>query len=107
MKQANRNKHLTDETRQRRTGSRLMECPFLLRGRCDAKNQRWYLNVLNPEHNHDASDTPAAHPSLRCLDSGQKEEITQLSRVGVPPRTIVTVMQADSAVERPLTVKDV
>ena len=100
-------RELTEENRQRRTGSRLVECPFRATGNCDKRNQRWYLQVMEAEHNHEPSNTPAAHPSLRRLNEEDKTEIAGLSRAGVAPRTIVAAMQGQRPANKPLSVKDI
>ena len=47
--------NLTDENRQRATGTTKISCPFELYGRKRADGF-WYLSVKNSEHNHNASD---------------------------------------------------
>lgn len=45
------------------------------------------------EHNHDASETPRAHPSLRGLNVEQRTEVAAMSQAGVAPRTIAAAMR--------------
>lgn len=66
-----RNKRqLIDEQKQHRTGSRLSNCPFSVVGSCI--RGIWYLCIGNHHLNHDASNSRAAHPSLRRLNKEQK-----------------------------------
>ncbi len=65
------NKHnLTDDIRQRTTGSQLIGCLFMAIG--SESQERWWLSVRVPEHNHEASNNTIQHPSLQRLDQEQR-----------------------------------
>lgn len=97
-----RNKHgVQDNQRCRATGSRLTACPFSVVGNC--VQDVWHLRIRNSHHNHEASTTSVAHPSLRRLNEEQLEDVRQLTRVGAPPRTIVAALRGD-ATETPVPV---
>lgn len=84
--------NLTDETRQRRTGSRLIGCPFELVG---GKNNEgmWELKVKNGEHNHPRSENMAGHPSARRLDEDRFARIRQMSAAGIRPREMISTLR--------------
>ncbi len=101
-----RNKYdLSDETRSRQTGSRLINCPFSVVG--NQIEGRWVVRVRDKEHNHSASSTTAAHPSLRRLTAKQKEEVATLSKAGAAPRTITAALRHDSTSGQILTTRDI
>ncbi|CAG8797364.1 5673_t:CDS:2, partial [Racocetra persica] len=54
--------NLTNETRQRATSTRLIDCPFELYGK-KMKDSQWYLTIKNEKHNHEASQDISDHPS--------------------------------------------
>lgn len=96
---------ITEENRCRQTGTRLVNCPFSALAK--EENGRWYLYTRNAQHNHKPSATQAAHPSLRRLNNEQKTQITELTKAGAAPRTIVAAMRQSQPEETPLLVKDV
>ena len=59
--------NLTDENRQRATGTTKISCPFELYGRKRADGF-WYLSVTNSEQNHDASENMSGHAVARRLN---------------------------------------
>jgi MULE transposase domain len=82
----------------RNTGSRLTECPFDLRlVRVSALTERWRVEVANSSHNHAASVDPRQHSKYRKPLAGEKERINQLTVAGVPPRMIVSALQAENS----------
>src|SRR4051794_18527317 len=82
---------LNETNRVRDTGSRLINCPFSVRGKL--KNGIWAIEVRNPDHNHDASLTPMAHPIQRRIPDEVKQRVQQLSASGVPARQIITTIR--------------
>ncbi|CAG8503717.1 2674_t:CDS:1 [Acaulospora morrowiae] len=65
--------NLTDNTCQRATSSRLIDCPFELYGK--KKDNQWYLAIKNANHNHKASKDISGHPSSRQLNMKDQQKI--------------------------------
>ncbi len=86
--------HLTEATKKRkRAHSRLLDCPFRLRGA--VKEGIWSLTTVNSEHNHEASDDMRVHPSLRRLNDEAKERIRVLTEEGASPAKILQLLQEE------------
>ncbi|CAG8792751.1 6960_t:CDS:1, partial [Racocetra fulgida] len=73
---------LTDETRKRQTGSRLIGCPFSLHGTKE-KNNIWTLSIQDSTHNHVLSKNTSSHPSLRRLDEPAQNQLNEMTKAGV------------------------
>ncbi|MBW0493579.1 hypothetical protein O181_033294 [Austropuccinia psidii MF-1] len=58
--------------------SRKLYFPFRLDARKYAKSTTWTLEVKNPEHSHDATETIVAHPALRKFNDQETFQITQI-----------------------------
>ena len=82
---------LTEETRRRTTGSRLVDCPSRCMGKLE--NEIWKLTVSEPSHNHERSMNSTAYPSLRRLNEHQKEQIASWTKAGQSPRAIWTMLR--------------
>ncbi len=78
--------------RRRRTRSRLTGCPFSIIE--ISQNGAWILFVRAERHNHKASTHRSAHLVHRRLGPAQRTEATELSRAGIPSRSIAGVLQA-------------
>ncbi len=98
-------RNLTEDVRQRATGSRLIGCPFMATG-SESRGQ-WWFSVRMPEHNHDPSSSAIQHPSLRRLNQEQKHQIEMLSRVGAPLYTILAAVQEKLPGGQAITSQDV
>ena len=84
---------LTEETRRRTTGSRLVDCPSRCMGKLE--NEIWKLTVSEPSHNHERSMNSTAYPSLRRLNEHQKEQIASWTKAGQSPRAIWTMLRQE------------
>lgn len=85
--------HLTEATKKRKAHSRLLACPFRLRGA--VKEGMWSLTTVNGEHNHEASDDMRVHPSLRRLNDQARDRIRGLTEEGASPAKILQVLQEE------------
>ena len=56
---------LTDATRLRDTGTRLIDCPWSVRA--NLKNDGWTVKVRNGSHNHKATTSSYSHPIQRRM----------------------------------------
>ncbi|CAB5383778.1 unnamed protein product [Rhizophagus irregularis] len=56
---------LTEETRKRHKGTRMIECPFELHAA--RRNGLWCLEVHNANHNHECSEDMSGHSIARQL----------------------------------------
>ncbi|KAG5527943.1 hypothetical protein RHGRI_028764 [Rhododendron griersonianum] len=81
--------HVPLEKRQRKTATRLINCPFEF---CCKRqdNGLWVINgVKNSSHNHEPSSDMSGHPSCRCLSEKEITRIEEMTRSGIPPRQIL------------------
>ncbi|KAK4789647.1 hypothetical protein SAY86_016951 [Trapa natans] len=74
-------------TRQRKTCSRLTNCPFEAVGKKD--EGLWVLTVRNGAHNHDPISNIAEHPSARRLSENEVLLIKEMTEAGLKPRQIL------------------
>jgi malonate-semialdehyde dehydrogenase (acetylating)/methylmalonate-semialdehyde dehydrogenase len=78
-----RNKNtLTEETRQRETGSRLSNCPFKIVARYSKRQQQWTIDNANEEHNHDIAGNRSGIATARRLTEEEKEITRRMVRTG-------------------------
>ena len=91
-----RNKYkLTLEDRKRKSGSRLINCPFELRGK-KQENGFWTLEMQNTLHNHEPSVDMSGHPSCRQLSSEQILVIERMTRAGVQTHQILLALRQEN-----------
>src|ERR1044071_1780371 len=67
----NNSSNLTEGTRKRHKGTRLIDCPFELYAA--RYNRIWHLEIRNANHNHDCSEDISGHPIARRLTEPQLE----------------------------------
>ena len=75
-------------TRKRLTGSRMTECPFELTLTRTAIG--WQVEVLEPNHNHEAFAHAAALPHYRQRTEESKKTIADMSASSIAPSKILT-----------------
>ncbi|CAG8696391.1 10298_t:CDS:2 [Cetraspora pellucida] len=80
--------NLTDETRKKKTSSRLINCPFSVCGK--EENGLWMLSIRNPNHNHGPLENIMAHPTLRRMNKQAQDQVKEMTRAGVCPREILS-----------------
>jgi hypothetical protein len=56
---------LSDENHKQNRGCMADGCRFQIRAKC--RNGTWAFVVVEPLHNHDASETPDVHATLRTM----------------------------------------
>ena len=83
---------VTDETRQRATSTRAIDCPFELYGKM-MKDGQWRLTINNANHNHEASEDISGHPSSRRLNEADYQKVKEMSTAGVYPRKILSTLR--------------
>lgn len=81
----------------RNSASRMTECPYDLRILRVLDSNRWRIDVVDSTHNHSLSETPSQHTRYRKPTEEQKQLIGELSAAGVPPRMVVSSLQAKSS----------
>ncbi|CAG8566300.1 15592_t:CDS:1 [Cetraspora pellucida] len=69
--------NLTTSSRCRQTASRLSRCPFELYE--SRRNNIWFLEVRDPNHNHEASVNMSGHPIVRRLNAEQLEQVRHIN----------------------------
>jgi hypothetical protein len=87
----------TDESKQRKkTGSKKCGCLMKVAIRLDYMSSQWMLQVLEDTHNHGPSAAITAHPAHRitALTPDTRTEITRLSRAGLSPGQILTLVES-------------
>ncbi len=86
-------RNVTDETRLRDSATRKTGCRFTAWGWRNRATQRWELHVSQPPHNHNFSDLPRAHLTLRRLNGAEKQQVKGLSEDGVSSQTILDILR--------------
>ncbi|KAG5565701.1 hypothetical protein RHGRI_001574 [Rhododendron griersonianum] len=80
------------EHRQRKTATRLINCPFEIR--CKRREDGfWEVEEKNSSHNHEPSSDMSGHPSCRRLSQEEITTIEDLTKSGVPPRQILSSLR--------------
>jgi hypothetical protein len=72
---------------------RLCGCKFKVLGRRNNNLDQWCLMVPHLDHNHNASTTYSAHPSLRQLKPEAHAGLVTMTAADVQLRTIVAVLR--------------
>lgn len=75
------------ESRNRKSGSRLTNCPFELVGKKD--DGVWELTVKNGSHNHEALKDIKEHPSASRFTEKEVMQIKEMTESGLKPRQIL------------------
>ena len=92
-----RNKlNIAAEDRKRKSGSRLINCPFQLRGKKQLDGF-WKLKMENNLHNHEPSSDMSGHPLCRQLSEEQTAVIERMTRAGVQTRQILSALRQENA----------
>ncbi|KAH7844004.1 hypothetical protein Vadar_023309 [Vaccinium darrowii] len=78
--------------RQRKTATRLINCPFEIR--CKRQEDGfWLVEEKNNSHNHEPSSDMSGHPSCRRLSQEEITTIEEMTRSGIPPRQILSSLR--------------
>lgn len=75
---------ITDTARKRKSYSRLINCPFKVIGRRNTDGL-WTMNIVNGEHNHEASDDMSIHPIARWCSEEVILQIKEMTSAGMQP----------------------
>ncbi|CAG8746078.1 8130_t:CDS:2, partial [Racocetra fulgida] len=81
--------NLTNETHQKNTSSRLIDCSFSVCG-IKQKDNSWTLSIREPLYNHDPSENLLAHPSCQKLNEQAQEQLSEMSIAGSNPSILAT-----------------
>ena len=76
-----------EQTRKRKTGSRLTNCPFEAVGKKD--DGLWVLTIKNGTHNHEPLKDISEHPSARRFTEREVVLIKEMTEAGLRPRQIL------------------
>ncbi|XP_031383188.1 methylmalonate-semialdehyde dehydrogenase [acylating], mitochondrial-like isoform X2 [Punica granatum] len=76
-----------ENTRQRKTGSRLTNCPFEAVGK--KEEGLWVLHIRTGTHNHEPLRNISEHPSARRLSENEIFLIKEMTEAGLKPRQIL------------------
>ncbi|KAH7849610.1 hypothetical protein Vadar_020344 [Vaccinium darrowii] len=80
------------EHRQRKTATRLINCPFEIR--CKRQEDGfWLVEEKNNSHNPEPSSDMSGHPSCRRLSQEEITTIEEMTRSGIPPRQILSSLR--------------
>ena len=80
------------EKRQRKTASRLINCPYEIVGRRKPEGF-WMVDVKNLTHNHEPSRDMSGHPYSRRFSEEEIMKIKEMSKAGIPPRQILSSLR--------------
>jgi hypothetical protein len=81
---------LNEVNRLRDPGTRLTDCPFLVRA--NLKDEIWTIKVRNGNYNHPAT-SPVAHPIHRRPPQEIVKQVADLTASGSTPREIVSTVR--------------
>ncbi|XP_077219971.1 PKS-NRPS hybrid synthetase cheA-like [Tasmannia lanceolata] len=81
--------------RQRKIGSRLINCPFKMEGRKKTDGS-WVLKIKNGEHNHEALEDMSCHPFNRRFSEEEVLHIKEMIAAGVQPREMLTTLKQNN-----------
>jgi hypothetical protein len=84
---------LTDETRQRKTHTRLNDCPFLIT--CTSRKGIWAVRKMVDQHNHPVALDLSGHAVFKRPSGAAKERIHKLAEQRVAPKSILSVMREE------------
>ncbi|XP_050221087.1 uncharacterized protein LOC126671359 [Mercurialis annua] len=88
-----RNRHCVPfDKRQRKTSTRLRNCPFMIKGKKQDEGF-WTLEEKNNLHNHEASVDMSGHSSCRHLSKEEISSVETMSKSGIAPRHILTSLR--------------
>ncbi|CAB4443289.1 unnamed protein product [Rhizophagus irregularis] len=86
---------LTEETRKRHKGTRMIECPFELHAA--RRNGLWCLEVHIANHNHECSEDMSGHSIARQLKDPQLEIVEVMTVAGSCPQEILTTLRQNNS----------
>ena len=66
------------------TGTVKIDCPFVCTVKEDEK-EKWLLDIVCPDHNHDPTTNSSSHAAIRKLDKGNefKETVKAQKKAGM------------------------
>ncbi|PON71801.1 FHY3/FAR1 family [Parasponia andersonii] len=76
-----------EQTRKRKIGSRLTNCPFEAVGKKD--DGLWMLTIKNGTHNHEPLNDISEHPSARRFTEREVLLVKEMTEAGLRPRQIL------------------
>ncbi|XP_057496716.1 methylmalonate-semialdehyde dehydrogenase [acylating], mitochondrial-like [Actinidia eriantha] len=76
-----------EQSRRKKTGSRLTNCPFECVGKKDG--DLWVLTIKNGTHNHEPLKDISEHPSARRFTESEVVLIKEMTEAGLKPRQIL------------------
>jgi hypothetical protein len=79
----------TSTATKKESSTRMTECPFQATVKKLQQDDEWTVTCDRPEHNHEPSDTPATHPSLRKPTTDELDIITSLTSSNIRPKAII------------------
>ncbi|KAL5704010.1 hypothetical protein ACHQM5_022490 [Ranunculus cassubicifolius] len=83
------------EDRKRKTSSRLIDCPFRIKG-IKVDGGSWVIQTKNGTHNHEASRDMAGHPSACHLSNEEILRVNEMSKSGATPsQALTSLVQAN------------
>ncbi|KAL5701799.1 hypothetical protein ACHQM5_027098 [Ranunculus cassubicifolius] len=88
----NRTKTPTEERKRTTTSSRLINCPFQIKG-AKLVDGSWVLRIKSGAHNHEISTDMFGHPSFHYFSREEIIRIKEMSKSGMPPRKILTSLR--------------
>ncbi|KAM0987652.1 hypothetical protein EV2_012136 [Malus domestica] len=81
------------DERKKNSGSRLINCPFEIKGRKKKCEEFWKLEIKSLLHNHELSNDMCGHPSCRQFSQEEILRIKEMSKAGIPPRQILSLLR--------------
>jgi hypothetical protein len=101
--QCDKSRTYESQSVSRKTATRKTGCPFKLvifkmkSESDDPTNDKWMLQVTNPEHNHDSSLNASAHLVYHRRTAAQTDIIQSMTHAGSRPMEILTALRRENA----------
>jgi hypothetical protein len=89
---------LTETSRQRKTGTHLLGCPFRIKGSLSLKSKLWSVRIIEDIHNHECDPNGLAGISVaRRLKEPEKDIVRNMSAAGCNAAEIVSFIKSNSS----------
>lgn len=85
--------NLIQETRKRKTSSRLLGCQFQVTARFSKISGLWTIRSVEEHHNHDVSENQGGVSIARRLTSEEKQVVREMADAGIGASTTLSYLK--------------
>ena len=87
---------LADNQRTRKTGSRIIDCPFMLRASFSKKENQWKIMGVDETHNHPIIENLGGYSTSRRLNYEEKAIVRKMVEAGASTSTTLSFLKANT-----------